>query len=283
MLDKNIDETTVKGFGDEWERFDQSALSPQEHLDIFNAYFSVFPWAKLSQDAVGFDLGCGSGRWAKLVAPRVGKLHCIDPSSALKIAKRNLRENLNCEFHGASVDAIPLVDGSMDFGYSLGVLHHVPDTQAGVEACVKKLKVGAPFLLYLYYSFDNRPLWFRAIWRFSDVLRNMVSRLPYRLRYFFSQVIALLIYLPLARSSWFAEKIGFNVENFPLSAYRSLSLYTMRTDALDRFGTRLEQRFSRAHIERMMEESGLEHIRFSTAVPFWCAIGYRSSVGNQNN
>ena len=283
MTVKNIDEPTVKGFGDEWERFDQSTLSTQERLEIFNAYFGIFPWDELPRDAVGFDLGCGSGRWAKVVAPRVSKLHCIDPSSAFEVAKRNLADNLNCEFHRASVDAIPLNDESMDFGYSLGVLHHIPNTQAGVEACVKKLKPGAPFLLYLYYSFDNRPSWFRAIWHLSDALRNLISRLPHGLRYLSSQVLALLVYLPLSRLSWAAEKIGFNVNNFPLSAYRNLSFYTMRTDALDRFGTRLEQRFSRDEIKAMMESSGLEHVKFSDSEPFWCAVGYRRPMGNKIN
>ncbi len=283
MMGKNIEDLTVKGFGDEWERFDQKALSPLERQRIFDSYFSIFPWNKLTSNAVGFDLGCGSGRWAKLVAPLVGKLHCIDPSSALEVAKGNLADNLNCEFHLASVDAIPLNDESMDFGYSLGVLHHIPNTQAGMEACVKKLKPGAPFLLYLYYSFDNKPSWFRAIWRISDALRNFISRLPHGLRYFSSQVIALLVYLPLSKLSWVAEKIGFNINNFPLSAYRNLSFYTMRTDALDRFGTRLEQRFSSDEIKVMMENSGLEKVELSDREPFWCAVGYRRSIGNKKN
>ena len=49
----------------------------------------------------------------------------------------------------------------------------------------------------------------------------------------------------------------------------------MRTDALDRFGTRLEQRFTRAEIEAMMRAAGLERIAFSDQAPFWCALGYR--------
>ena len=63
----------------------------------------------------------------------------------------------------------------------------------------------------------------------------------------------------------------------PLSAYRRASFYTMRTDALDRFGTRLEQRFTRAEIERMMGEAGLTDIHFSDAVPFWTACGRRAT------
>jgi ubiquinone/menaquinone biosynthesis C-methylase UbiE len=274
-MKNNLHTATVEGFGDEWERFDQSALPPAEHQRIFNEYFAIFPWHALPNDAEGFDLGCGSGRWAKLAAPRVGKLHCIDPSSALEVAKRNLQKNPNCTFHLASVDAIPLNDNSMDFGYSLGVLHHVPDTQAAIISCVKKLKEGAPFLVYLYYAFDNKPWWFRLLWKASDLLRNGISRLPHGLRYFASQCLAATVYLPLAKTAGLLEKFGINVDNLPLSAYRHCSFYTMRTDALDRFGTRLEQRFTQQQIKHMMEQAGLENIQFSPEVPFWCAVGSR--------
>src|SRR3954462_10758387 len=142
MTEGNIDRKTVEGFGEEWSTFDQKALGEAELNELFDSYFSIFPFDVLPSDAEGFDLGCGSGRWAKLVAPRVGRLHCIDPSIALDIARKNLAHMTNCSFHSATVDAIPLDNASMDFGYSLGVLHHVPDTQSGMTACVKKLKPG---------------------------------------------------------------------------------------------------------------------------------------------
>jgi hypothetical protein len=139
---------------------------------------------------------------------------------------------------------------------------------------VAKLKPGAPFLLYLYYKFDNRPAWFRLIWKTSELIRGLVSRMPHGLRYVISQIIAALIYWPLARFAGLAESFGLDVKNFPLSAYRNLGFYVMRTDALDRFGTRLEQRFSRAEIQRMMELAGLDGIVFSEKIPFWCAVGF---------
>lgn len=274
MKTNNIDLKTVSGFGDEWSRFDQSGMSDEETKIIFDGYFSIFPWHVLPKDAaVGFDLGCGSGRWARLVAPRVGKLLCIDPSVAIEVARRNLHALANCEFHQAGVDDLPINDQSMDFGYSLGVLHHIPDTRAALAACVRKLKPGAPFLLYLYYAFDNRPVWFRLLWQVSDLVRRVVSRMPHGLRYAMSQVIAALIYWPLARSAKLAEKLGVDVNNFPLAAYRHRAFYVMRTDALDRFGTRLEQRFTKLEIRKMMESAGLEKIVFSEST-FWCAVGY---------
>src|SRR3954462_3383746 len=134
MTEGNIDRKTVEGFGEEWSTFDQKALGEAELNELFDSYFSIFPFDVLPSDAEGFDLGCGSGRWARLVAPRVGRLHCIDPSAAIEICRDNLADRPNCVFHHADVDVMPLEDASMDFGYSLGVLHHVPDTQKGLDA-----------------------------------------------------------------------------------------------------------------------------------------------------
>jgi len=276
-MTENIDKKVVAGFGDEWSRFDQSALSPEELESMFDNYFHIFPWDTLPHDAVGFDLGCGSGRWARLVAPRVGKLHLIDPSDALEIARRNLADRDNCEFHRAGVDNIPLESASCDFGYCLGVLHHIRNTEEGLEACVDKLKPGAPFLLYLYYRFDNRPFWYKAVWKTSELIRYTVSRLPFKLRFAASQALAATVYFPMARTAKVAEKLGANVKNFPLAQYRNNSFYVMRTDALDFSGTLLEKRYTKKEMQAMMEAAGLEDIVFSDR-SFWTALGYKEKA-----
>jgi SAM-dependent methyltransferase len=276
---RNVDEGTVEGFGDEWSRFDQAAVTVDEQRSGFERYFRIFPWGQIGSESIGFDAGCGSGRWAALASEQVKTLHCVDASErALAVARRRLADRPNVVFHHASVADLPFDDDSMDFGYSLGVLHHVPDTAAGIAACARKLKPGAPLLVYLYYAFDNRPPWFRTVWKASDVGRRIISRMPHPLRYATSQVIAASVYWPLARSARLLESFGVPVDNLPLSAYRDTSFYGMRTDALDRFGTRLEQRFTRGEIEKMMTAAGLEHVRFNDDVPFWCAVGYKRAV-----
>jgi SAM-dependent methyltransferase len=156
----NIDPRVASGFGHEWSTFRQQAseLSKNDREEIFASYFSIFPWQDLPANAVGIDVGCGSGRWSVMVAPRVGHLHLLDASKdALAVARQNLADAGNVSFHLASVDAIPLEDASLDFAFSLGVLHHVPDTVAGIRSVAAKLKAGAAFLIYLYYALDNRP------------------------------------------------------------------------------------------------------------------------------
>jgi SAM-dependent methyltransferase len=277
MVD-NLHDSTVASFGDEWHRFDQSALAPAEAEKIFNDYFSIFLWDYLPPYAEGFDMGCGSGRWARFVASRVGLLHCIDPSSALAVARQTLADQCNVQFHPTSVAASGLQLNSQDFGYSLGVLHHVPDTAYAIRSCAALLKPGAPLLLYLYYAFDNRPRWFRWLWRGSNAARLLIRRLAPRPKQSVTDLIALTIYWPLARFAALAEALGLSVASFPLSYYRNCSFYTMRTDARDRFGTHLEQRFTRHQIRAMCTAAGLTNLQFSPNAPYWCVVGFKDAI-----
>lgn len=271
----NMDAKTVASFGDEWSRYDQSSMSYSEASEIFMEYFSIFPWDMLPSNPVGFDMGCGSGRWAKFVAPKVGRLNCIDPSSALDIARRNLIDFKNVEYIKASVSESGIPINSQDFGYSLGVLHHVPDTESAINSCVSILKPGAPLLVYLYYAFDNRGWVYRLLWRFSDLVRRIICKLPSRFKHLVTDVIAAIVYFPLARLSLLLDKVGINAVSIPLFFYRNHSFYTMRTDSRDRFGTPLEQRFTKQQIKSYMERSGLIDIKFSDNAPYWCAVGIK--------
>ena len=274
---RNLHSLTVSGFGQEWGAFDQSEVSEDELHQFFSDYFSLVDWSRISNQSLVMDVGCGSGRWAKFIAPIVGTLHLVDPSDlALTVAREKLKNRDNCLFHNLSTEFLPGDDGTYDFIYSLGVLHHIPDTQAAIFDCVKKLKPGAPFLVYLYYRFDNRVLWFRGLWMISDCVRRFIARTPFFIKRRVTDLLAILVYWPLARFSKILDVLGRDVSPVPLSFYRHSSLYTMRTDALDRFGTRLEHRFTRTEIQQMLEKAGLINIQFREKEPYWCAIGYRS-------
>ena len=276
---QNRDEATIEGFGQEWAAYDQSGMDDDEWRRHLDGYFSLLPIEQIGRDAEGFDLGCGSGRWALGVAPHVGKLHCIDPAAAaLDVARQKLAGMDNVVFHLADVGDVSLKDGTQDFGYSLGVLHHVPDTGRAIAAAAKKLKPGAPLLIYLYYAFDQRPAWFRFLWKTSDLGRRGLSRLPFGPKRAITSAIAFLVYWPLARTARITERLGGNPDRIPLAAYRDCGIYTMRTDALDRFGTRLEQRFTRDQIATMMRAAGLENIRFRDGTPYWVVVGYKRQL-----
>lgn len=104
----NVDQSTIESFGDEWSRHRQADLGTDELGRMFEAYFHIFPWEKLPENATGFDMGVGSGRWARFVAPRVGHLHAIDAAkAALAVARSNLEGQDNITFHHATTDTVP--------------------------------------------------------------------------------------------------------------------------------------------------------------------------------
>ena len=76
----------------------------------------------------------------------------------------------------------------------------------------------------------------------------------------------------MARFALLLEKFGLETSNLPLSIYRNQSFYSMKTDALDRFGTKLEKRFTKNEIKSLMSSCGLEKIKFSNSEPFWMQL-----------
>ena len=146
----------------------------------------------------------------------------------MSVAKKNLSGLGNIKFYNASVNDRVLDEGSQDFGYCLGVLHHIPDTLEGLKACANLLKKDAPFLLYLYYDFENRSYFFKLAWKLSDAFRKIISSLPLKTKIFTTTIIAYLIYYPLAKFAYLMDRLGFETTQIPLSDYRNKTFYFMK-------------------------------------------------------
>ena len=272
----NLDRQVVDDFGDEWSKFNEFA--PEEIRQIGDDYFDIVPEELLTAKTKAIDIGCGSGRWSKYVAPKVGIMEAVDPSHAVLVARRMLANEPNVRVTQAEANHIPFEDNTFDFGFSLGVLHHIPDTQSALNSCVTKIKPGGHFLVYFYYRFDNRGIVFKALFQLINLLRKITSVLPGALKKLVCDLIAILVYWPLSRFSTlvkalFGEKAASKV---PLSYDADKSFNILRNDALDRFGTRLEKRFTRVEITDMMQKAGLTDIVFSEKEPYWHAIGRKN-------
>jgi ubiquinone/menaquinone biosynthesis C-methylase UbiE len=272
----NIDPEVVDSFGHEWERF--SKFDPEEIDMLGSQYFDIVGAQVLSPSARCLDVGCGSGRWTSFVAPRVGSVDAVDPSSAVFVAARACAGLSNVRVAMASADELPFDDASFDFIFSLGVLHHVPDTAKALNAVVRKAKPGGHVLIYLYYALDGRPAWYRTLFAMANFLRKWISKLPAKSKQVVCDLIAATVYYPFARTAAILRAVGVPerlVNRLPLSYYRNCSFFVMRNDSLDRFGTTLEQRFTRVQIIEMMNAAGLRDVVVSEGEPYWHAIGQK--------
>jgi SAM-dependent methyltransferase len=274
LAENNLDKTTVDSFGEEWKSF--HGFSHKDLQWLGDKYFDVVTSAMLNNTMKVIDIGCGSGRIIKYLKGRYGHITGIDPSKAIFVANELIGREDAVELIQTSTDNIPFPDNYFDFGYSLGVLHHIPDTAKALNDCIKKIRPGGYFLLYLYYSLDNKPFYFRIFFFLSNLVRRVVSKMPLKLKKISCDILAVILYLPFVGLCRFfkflriPERIRKNV---PLQSYESQSFYLIRNDSLDRFGTPLEQRFSKKQMQKMMENAGLTDIVFSTDIPYWHAVG----------
>ena len=270
---KNIDQKVVNEFGDEWLKFYEHAddlvkKGGEEYFDILNKQI-------VNSYTYALDIGCGTGRWTKYLAGKVGFIEAVDPSNAIFAADKLLGKIENVRLSKASIETLPFADETFDFVMSIGVLHHIPNTRQALIDCVKKVKKGGYFFVYLYYNLDRRGPFYKALFKSSDLVRKIVSRLPGKIKHFVCDVLAIIFYMPFILLGRFVKFLGFKdlAKRMPLHGYQNRSFFMIRNDALDRFGTRLEQRFSKQQVIEMMEEAGLTDIVISPGIPFYHAVG----------
>lgn len=271
---ENLDEKTVKSFAQEWKNF--HSFNIDEIDKIGNQYFDIVNEDMMNKDSIVIDIGCGSGRWTQYVHNKVKYVVAIDPSESILQADELLKNAQNVELCQASISNIPFEDKFFDFAFCLGVLHHLPNPEQGIRACVNKLKIGGYFLTYIYYNLDNRGILYRAIFMISDLVRGTISKLPSVPKKVLCSLLSIIVYLPLVLLSRTLKSIGVQKDvrrKIPLSFYEDKSFYVIRNDSLDRFGTPLEKRFSKNQIQQMLQNAELTDINFSENPPYWHVVG----------
>lgn len=273
---KNIDKKVVDEFGEEWLKFyehddDLVKKGGQEYFDILNEKM-------IHSNTYLLDVGCGTGRWTKYLAPKVGFIEAVDPSNAIFAADKLLTNVENVRLSKASIETLPFPDETFDFVMSIGVLHHIPNTKKALIDCVKKVKKGGYFFVYLYYNLDRRGSFYKSLFQLSNLLRKGVSKLPGKIKHFFCDVLAIIFYMPFILTGRLFNFLGFKdlARRMPLHGYQNRSFFMIRNDALDRFGTRLEQRFSAKEIIGMMQDAGLTDIVISNGIPYYHAVGRKA-------
>lgn len=146
--------------------------------------------------AVVLDVGCGTGRFAEIAASYGAEVVCIDLSYAVDSAYANLGHLPNVHVVQGSVFDMPFKPGSFDVAYSLGVLHHTPDTHLAFKSMLPFVAPGGTVAIWVY--------WTQMAGRLSATMREVTTRLPDRVLYKLCQTLV----PPIRRWQQFDSLLG---------------------------------------------------------------------------
>lgn len=94
------------------------------------------------------DIGSGTGFVAAGLAPLVKRVYVVDGSAAmLEVAKKNLAQFNNVEYHEADGSSLPFPEDSLDAIFANMYLHHTPDPLAAIREMVRVLRPGGRLVI----------------------------------------------------------------------------------------------------------------------------------------
>jgi SAM-dependent methyltransferase/uncharacterized protein YbaR (Trm112 family) len=243
---------TAESFAYEWEAFGDTR---PEWWKNFLDYMQPHPPEFFDGISV-LDVGTGSGRHARIAASLGARVVAVDLGSSIDVARRNLPPEVSTV--QADAEALPVAPASFDFVMSIGVLHHLPDTERALRGLVRYVRPGGRLHVYLYWM-PPRPA-HRLILRGVTLARRLTTRLPHRFLHIASYPLAAVLFativLPyrLLRGVPRLERIA---DALPLKAYADYPFGVLVNDQFDRFSAPIERRFTREEAERMMLDAGL--------------------------
>jgi ubiquinone/menaquinone biosynthesis C-methylase UbiE len=126
-----------------------------------NAHYHEYLLAQLPQRCPRIlEIGCGTGRFSRLLAARAEKILAIDLSpQMIRLARERSRLYPNIDFVEGEVISYPLPDEQFDCVATLMTLHHLP-TETALRKIRRALKPGGTFVCLDLYQRSDLSDWF---------------------------------------------------------------------------------------------------------------------------
>jgi SAM-dependent methyltransferase len=262
---------TQESFGFEWNEFSDWTASGTSN---FADYFSGVDLQALAAATV-LDAGCGMGRHARQLAPRVKRLLAVDFSSAIDAASRNLAGCDNVQCVQADLRSLPLGDQVFDFVYSLGVLHHLVDTPGVLRGLVQRVRPGGRVRIYLYWKRHGAAGVFLGC---ATALRTVTTRMPLRSLKVFAWLVSVALAAGVVLPYRVLARAGAPPRStWPLSVYTKYPFAVLFNDQFDRLSAPLEKRYDAAEVCGLLESAGLTDVRVFARYG-WIGEGVRPSA-----
>lgn len=262
---------TIRSYSYQWRKFKE--MFPHWE-DVFLE--SIKPIDRtFFPGKVGLDGGCGFGRSLFYSAGFGAEMIGLDLSEAIEAARENTSHLPNVHLVQGDIFNPPVKRSSLDFVYSIGVLHHLPEPKTGFLSLSRLLKPGAPMFVWVYLRGRGRQI------KAFTAMRAVSTRMPLK------ALNAVCLGLAIAQFGAFilprkilstlgAAQLGAKI---PFSDYTRYPFRALHTDWVDGLSVPLVNYYKPYEIAEWYREGGFERVRIDPESEWnGRALGYRRAL-----
>lgn len=259
---------TIKDFGEQWLRYPDSD-GFFGSMKLFSDM--IYPFLKPDdiRNCEVAEIGSGAGRIVNMLLEAGAKrVIAVEPSEAFEILCRNVRMPGKVTCLKITGDQLPAY-GDLDYVFSIGVLHHIPDPVPVVEAAYKALRPGGHFLVWLYGK-EGNILYLALI----NPLRVLTKHLPH----FILASLVAIMYWPLVLYIKFCHRLSLPLKEYMLSVLEKMSPKKRRLIIYDQLKPSYAKYYTQFEARKLLSDRNFENVRAHHRHGYsWTVIGEKPS------
>jgi len=255
---------TIKDFGEQWLKYPDNE-GYYGSLELFSDILSPFLEPKDIKDCRVAEIGSGTGRIVNMLL-EAGAMHVValEPSDAFEVLHRNIKQPEEVTCLKITGDKLP-AQGDLDYIFSIGVLHHIPDPKPVVEAAFRALRPGGRFLVWLYGK-EGNGLYLALI----SPMRILTKRLPHFMLAFLVEIM----YWPLLLYIKCCHRLPLPLRGYMLSVFEKMSPEKRRLIIYDQLNPAYAKYYTRREAETLLIDGKFENVRTHHRHGYsWTVIG----------
>jgi len=206
----DVSKKTIQDFDAQWTRYTDND-GYYGSINLFQDICGPLLPIECLKNCRAMEIGSGAGRIVNMLLDAgVAHVVAVEPSDAIEVLKSNTQSRADkVQYIKATGENIP--DIKVDYAFSIGVLHHIPNPVAVVSRVYEALNPGGKFLFWVYGREGNE-LYLTVV----TPLRKMAQLMPdfilaglsHFLNLFLTVYIFLCQFLPLPLHRYMQQVIG---------------------------------------------------------------------------
>jgi SAM-dependent methyltransferase len=248
--DKKLE--TVSDFNKQWISFQKQKGVYADESFFFDYFGSLLDKSTIKDKTVA-EIGCGNGRFVKIMSHYAREVGGFEPSGAIDVAKKYCQDRHNINFYQQSIYDVDKED-KYDAVFCLGVLHHLPDPLGALQKMSVMLKNGGECYVWVYGS-ENNSLYLKI---FKPLIK-ITSRFPHWLLNTLSFILAILLKIYIVLVSLF-RFLPWPMKTYVLKVLNKLGFYYLKLVIYDQLNPKIANYYSKEEICSLIEEAGFDDI-----------------------